>query len=125
MGGTRVTGTAKMLKSSSTLARMFARLSVVTLAVALVLVPTLARARQSVEHRDATRLSIKHSWVGVAPPSKASVAPRPVLVSPALTPPPQDERIATRPPVIADPAPRVGVLDSSDPLRGPPSTSRS
>src|SRR5665213_1114465 len=100
------------------------RLSLVALTIALVLVPTLARARQQVEHRDATRLSIKHSWLGVAPPTKASVAPQPALVLPALTPP-EEFRSSTRPPVAADPAPRAILDDSSDPLRGPPSVPQS
>ena len=58
------------------------RLAILTIAAALVLVPTLARAHQQVEHREATRLSIKHSWVGVAPPTKASVAPVAIAVLP-------------------------------------------
>ena len=97
------------------------RLAVLTIATALVLVPALARAHQQIEHRDATRLSIKHSWLGVAPPTKASLAPVAVAVLPTpaadITP---ADTIARQiaPDVIS--APHV-VLASSDPLRGPPS----
>ena len=97
------------------------RFAVLTIAVALVLVPTLARAHQQIEHRDATRLSIKHSWLGVAPPTKASLAPVAVAVLPVtalnLTP---AFTIAWRiaPPVVS---PARNVFASSDSLRGPPS----
>ncbi len=97
------------------------RLGLVALAIVLVLVPTLARAQQHVENRDATRLSIKHSWLGVAPQTKTFVAPQPALVLPALAPP-EEFGSSARPLVAADPAPRAVLDDSSDPLRGPPST---
>ena len=102
--------------------KVVARLGVLALALALVLVPTIARARQHVERRDATRLSIKHSWLGVAPPTKASVSPQPVVVLPALAVPPEEFRSPACPLVAAAAAPRTVLDDSSDPLRGPPST---
>jgi hypothetical protein len=97
------------------------RLFMLAIAVALVLVPTMARARQRVEYRDATRLSIKHSWLGVAPPSKASVAPQPVVALPAIAAEPEPPRLARRSPVTAAPAPHSVPARSLDPLRGPPS----
>src|SRR5262249_55179311 len=98
------------------------RLAILSLAVALVLVPTLARARQQIERRDATRLSIKHNWIGVAPPTKASIAPvaLAVLLAPAAdTRPAGAAARQIAPLVVALP---VSDLASSDPLRGPPSS---
>jgi hypothetical protein len=94
---------------------------IVVLATALVLVPTVARARQQVERKDATRLSIKNSWLGVAPPTKASVAPVPVDV---LTPPVVEidhSRAISFVGTVRSVAPRAVHDDPSDPLRGPPS----
>jgi len=91
------------------------------LAIALVLVPTIKRAQQHVEHRDATRLSIKHSWIGVAPPTKADVAPQPIVILPALAADPEPARVARSRPVVAEPAPHPVFDFSPDPLRGPPS----
>jgi len=94
---------------------------IATLAVALILVPTITRAQQHVEHRDATRLSIKHSWIGVAPPTKASIAPKPIVTLPALAAELDPPRVVRRHPVVIE-AVAHPVLDfSPDPLRGPPS----
>jgi integral membrane sensor domain MASE1 len=97
------------------------RLAILAIAAALILVPTLARARQRVELRDATRLSIKHSWLGVAPPTKAIIAPTTIAVLPAPVVerrPAGADAWALAPLVVSLPG---AVLDSSDPLRGPPS----
>jgi len=108
-------------KLSSLVPRWRVRAGLAAIAVALVLVPTLARARQQVERRDATRLSIKHSWVGVAPPPKASIAP----VQVAVLPPPvvmiDRPRVISRVAIWWSAAPRAVYHDVSDPLRGPPS----
>jgi hypothetical protein len=84
-------------------------------------VPTAARARQRVERHDATRLSIKHSWLGVAPPTKASVAPAQV----AVVPPPVVEldrsRVSARVVPARMPVPHVVDGHPLDPPRGPPS----
>jgi hypothetical protein len=94
---------------------------IVVLAAALVLVPTIARAKQQVERKDATRLSIKHSWLGVAPPTKASVAP----IQAAVLPPPVVEidhsRLVSFVHAAWSVGPRAVHVDLSDPLRGPPS----
>jgi hypothetical protein len=99
--------------------KMSSRLAVLALAAAIVLVPTIARAQQHVERRDATRLSIKHSWVGVAPPTKASVTPQPIVSLPV-----DAEREAPRVEHDAIPAPvptlRSILEQSPDSLRGPP-----
>lgn len=99
------------------------RVALLTIAVALVLVPTLARAHQQVEHRDATRLSIKHSWLGVAPPTKASASLAPVAVAvlpvTALNVMPARSIAWQIAPLVVSP-PR-NVFASSDSLRGPPS----
>jgi hypothetical protein len=99
-----------------------ARLGIVALAIALVLVPTIARARQHVERRDATRLSIRHSWIGVAPPSKASVAPQQAAIVPVIVAQPEPHRVAPRAVAAIEP-PVHPVARSSDPPRGPPSES--
>jgi hypothetical protein len=102
------------------------RLCVLAIAVALVLVPTLKRAQQQVEHRDATRLSIKHSWIGVVPPTKATIAPQSIDVSlPPLLITAEPARVVKREHVVVELALHP-VLDlSPDPLRGPPSVSLS
>src|SRR3954469_22266511 len=71
-----------MTTPRSTPVRRSLRLAVVAIAAVLVLVPTIARARQQVERHDATRLSIKHSWLGVAPQPKGVVAPVIVAIAP-------------------------------------------
>ena len=97
------------------------RLFIAAIAIALVLVPTITRAQQHVEHRDATRLSIKHSWIGVAPPTKALVATQQVVVAPAIGADREPPRFVTPRAPSVEPA-RHPVLDlSPDPLRGPPS----
>jgi|SRR5690349_2180200 hypothetical protein len=97
------------------------RLAVLAIAVALVLVPTIKRAQQHVEHRDATRLSIKHNWIGVAPPTKAALAPQQILTLPAIGAKADPPRVVDRGSVPVEPV-RHPVLDlSPEPLRGPPS----
>ena len=97
------------------------RLAVLTLAAAVVLVPTLARAQQQVELRDTTRLSIKHSWLGVAPPTKAWVAPVTIAVLPVPAARPTEPARFTGPAPLLVSAVRRIVLPSPEPLRGPPS----
>jgi hypothetical protein len=97
------------------------RLAILAIAVALVLVPTIKRAQQHVEHRDATRLSIKHNWIGVAPPTKAAIAPRQILTLPGIGVEADPSPVVARRPAPVEPV-RHPVLDRSpDPLRGPPS----
>jgi len=99
-------------------------MGIAILAVAVVLVPTIKRAQQHVEHRDSTRLSIKHSWIGVAPPTKADVAPQPIVILPALAADVDLARVVRGRPVILEPAPHPVFDFSPDPVRGPPSLSR-
>jgi hypothetical protein len=110
-----------MLMTAS-FARRLLSAGIVALVAALVLVPTAARARQHLDRQDTTRLSIKHSWLGVTPPTKASsTAPTPV----ALVPPPvvrlerssAVSRASSPPPAT----PRPVRHHFTDPLRGPPS----
>lgn len=109
-----------MSKVSSLFVGRAMRIGLLAIATALVLVPTVARARQQVEHRDTTRLSIKHSWLGVAPPTKATVAP----VQVAVLPPPVVEidhrRTIARVHAAHSVAPRTLYDGLTDPLRGPP-----
>jgi hypothetical protein len=109
------------MSTTSSFVRRLLSAAIVVLAVALVLVPTAARARQHVDRQDATRLSIKHSWLGIAPPTKAAVAP----VQAAILPPPVVEidhsRAVSFVCIARSVAPRAVYDDLSDPLRGPPS----
>jgi hypothetical protein len=106
---------------SKVFSRLGVRSGIVAIAVALVLVPAIARAHQRVEHRDATRLSVKQSWIGVAPPTKAAIAPQPAVVLPAIASEPEPPRLSERA-VIAPPPSLHPARDlSPDPLRGPPS----
>ncbi len=97
------------------------RAAVAAVAIALVLVPALARAQQHVEHRDATRLSIRHSWIGVTPPTRASIAPQLVVAVPAIGSDPEPPRRTVHPRTIAAPARRPVLARAPEPLRGPPS----
>jgi len=119
--GVTVPSARVMSKVSSLCLNRSVRVGLLAVAVALVVVPTAARARQHIEHRDATRLSIKHSWVGVAPPTKASVAPAQV----AVLPPPVVElgrsRVVARVVPARIPAPHIVDGQPLDPSRGPPS----
>jgi len=109
-----------ILALTSVPVRRFIRTLVAAVAVALVLVPAVARARQHVELRDATRLSIKHSWIGVAPPTKAVVAPQQIVAVPVMTTEPEPRRLSQHA-VIAEAPALHAILDlASDPLRGPP-----
>jgi hypothetical protein len=110
-----------MTKVSSLLVSRAVRLGLLAVATALVLVPTAARARQQVERHDATRLSIKHSWLGVAPPTKASVAPAQVAVLPPPVVVVDRSRTDARVDPAHDLAPRAVEGQRLDPLRGPPS----
>jgi hypothetical protein len=97
------------------------RIGLLAVVTALVVVPTVARARQQIDRREATRLSIKHSWVGIAPPTKASVTPTQVAVLPAPIVRIETGRVGLHVPLVWNAAPRSIRHESSDPLRGPPS----
>ena len=99
------------------------RIFIAAIAIALVLVPTIKRAQQHVEYRDATRLSIKHSWIGVAPPTKAIIAPQQIVVVPALGAESEPPRVAMPRPASVEPALHPILDFSPDPLRGPPTVS--
>jgi hypothetical protein len=110
-----------MSKVTSLCLNRAVRIGLLAVATALVIVPTVARANQHVERRDSTRLSIRHSWIGVAPPTKAFVAP----VEAAVLPPPVVEvdhnRAVSFVSVAWSVAPCALCDNVSDPLRGPPS----
>jgi hypothetical protein len=110
-----------MSRVSSLFTAFFERIGLLAVATALVVVPTVARARQHVDRRDATRLSIKYSWVGVAPPTKASAAAVQVAVLPA--PAVRIDRSPAVSPVHVVRHAAVRPVDDTitDPLRGPPS----
>jgi hypothetical protein len=97
------------------------RVGLLAVATALVIVPTVARARQHVDHHDATRLSIKHSWLGVAPPTKASAATVQIAVLPAPAVWIDRSRVISPIYVVRTAAVRAFDDTITDPLRGPPS----
>ena len=108
-----------MSQTSDRVSRVLARVSVLAIVVAVMIVPAAARSHERMEHHDATRLSIKHSWLGVAPPSKISVAHQQIVVRPAVALEPEPSRVA--PPAVPVDVPVHPVLDfSPDLLRGPP-----
>ena len=116
-----------MSKVSSLFVSRAVRTGLLAVVTALVLVPTIARARQHVEHRDATRLSIKHSWIGVAPPTKVSIASASIAPgqTAAVLPPPIVEigpgHIVARVDSACTQARRIVDTLQFDSPRGPPS----
>jgi hypothetical protein len=107
-------------------ARRSVRTAITVLAVALILVPAIKRAQQHVEHRDATRLSIKHSWIGLVPPTKATIAPQPIVIAlPPLVATAEPAKVVKRDHVVVELALHPVFDLSPDPLRGPPSALRS
>ncbi|HVZ22464.1 MAG TPA: hypothetical protein VG871_15430 [Vicinamibacterales bacterium] len=109
-----------MLTALSPLLARVIRTAVAVVVVALVAVPAIARATQHVDRRDSTRLSIRESWIGVAPPKTATVA-APLAVAPA-TPHALIHVLRAEAEALPDalaPARHVR-WDGPDPLRGPP-----
>jgi hypothetical protein len=113
--------TSSLMSTIASLVRRLFAVGIVVLAAALVLVPTAARARQHVDRQDTTRLSIKHSWLGVAPPTKASVAPTSVALVPAPAVRIECSLSVSRVSLVRSVAPRSVRHCSPDLLRGPPS----
>jgi len=103
------------------------RLLVLTLTAALFVVPTVMRARQHVERRDTTRISIRLNWQGerrshddvVDVRSEEGVDETPALFGlPPASPP-----IPVRPRAADAPLPAPLFDHAPDPFRGPPSVS--
>jgi len=108
------------VRGSSPYLNRAVRIGLLALATALVVVPPVARAKQHVENRDSTRLSVKHSWVGIVPPAKASVAPvQAHIVSPPVVEIDQS-RLVSFVPIGGHVTQRAVHDDPCDPLRGPP-----
>ena len=120
LGAIEYVSSRVMPNLSSLSVRRSVRTGIAILAVALILVPTIKRAQQHVERRDATRLSIRHSWIGVAPPTKATVAPQQIVTLPLRVSRPELARLVTRDRLVVEPAPHPVLDFSPDPLRGPP-----
>lgn len=93
------------------------------IAVSLVLVPTVMRARQHLSLHDTTRLSIRLNWQSDAPPRMHLVAintPWDAALIPrvfAIQPP---SRLLPRVPAFDEPVVRPFLDNSRDPQRGPP-----
>ena len=92
-------------------------------AVALVLVPTVMRARQHLSLHENTRLSIRLNWQSDAPPrmhvvaittrGNAALMPRVFAIQPP-------SRLLPRVPAFDEPVVRPFLDNSPDPQRGPP-----
>ena len=97
---------------------------VIAIAIALVAVPTIMRARQHVELRDATRLSIRLNWQSAAPPQKPILAPdsASAVVPIALAQQPHPARVTPRVHALDEPVTRPLFDNSPDLLRGPPAS---
>lgn len=113
-----------MVHASSNLVRGFARFSAMALVAALVLVPTVLRARQRVELRDTIRLSIRLNWQSDAPRVIADVArddARADTVVPSrLAQQPHPAHVAPRTHAFDEPVAQPLFDNSPDLLRGPP-----
>jgi hypothetical protein len=64
-----------MLNVTSRLACCCSQICATVVAAALVLVPTVTRAREHLERRETTRLSIRLNWQSDAPPRIVDIAP--------------------------------------------------
>ncbi len=102
------------------------RLLALTLIAALFVVPTVMRARQRVEMRDATRLSIRLNWQGekrchddvdVRSEDRAGETPLLFADLPAVA------HVSARSRAVDIPLPSSPFDNAPDPLRGPPSVS--
>ena len=104
--------------------RVVARAFVLVIAAALVIVPTVMRARQHVELRDTTRLSIRLNWQSDAPPQKSLIAPDdgPVAAAApvALVQQPHAARVTPRVHAYDEPVLLPPFDNSPDLFRGPP-----
>lgn len=113
-----------MLNVTSRLARCCSRTCASLVVAALVLVPTVTRAREHLERRETTRLSIRLNWQSDAPPRIVDVAPdesdHTARVPPALTLPPCPVCLTTRGPAFEESALPAPCDNSPDLLRGPP-----
>jgi hypothetical protein len=99
-------------------------LASLVVAVALVLVPTVTRARQHLSLHDTTRLSIRLNWQSDAPPrmhlvaagarEHAALVPRVFVIRPPIS------RLLPRAPAFDEPVVRPLLDNSPDLLRGPP-----
>jgi len=112
-----------MLDVRVRLARCCSHAGVLVVVAALVLVPTVMRARQRVERRETTRLSIRLNWQSEAPPRIIDVAPDKASsdtgVLSTLAQPPR-VRAAAPAHAFDEPVAQPISGDPPDPLRGPP-----
>jgi hypothetical protein len=97
------------------------------LITAVIVVPTIMRARQHVELRDSTRLSIRLNWQADALPQKKFLVAQSPIRSHAgafvVTLQPETTAIASRALAVDAPAPPTVFDNAPDLFRGPPSRS--
>jgi hypothetical protein len=107
--------------------RTIARCIALLLAASVVIVPSVMRAKQRVDLRDSTRLSIRLNWQSDAPPQKQLLAPTAIVVA---VPAPagrlvESDYVSKIP--LAPPAdgtlPNTAFDNAPDLFRGPPSRS--
>jgi hypothetical protein len=111
---------------SQLLLRSIVRVLASLLVTAFVVVPTIMRARQHVELRDSTSLSIRLNWTSDAPPQKEFLVPSPELrktTDPiAVVEPPGPLRLVPGVQSAADIlVRRTAFHNAPDLFRGPPS----
>jgi hypothetical protein len=103
-----------------------ARSSVFLIIAALVIVPTILRARQHVKLHEATRLSIRLNWQSDAPPHRMVVVPDEestgVAATIPLSPQPEDARLSPRVHSCSEPIVQAPFDNAPDLFRGPPSS---
>ena len=104
--------------------RRHAGFTALVIALALVAVPTIMRARQHVELHDTTRLSIKLNWQSATPPQRAMLAPDDAVsgavVPSALAQQPHAARVTPRVHAFDEPVTQPLLDNAPDLLRGPP-----
>jgi hypothetical protein len=92
---------------------------------ALVIVPTIMRARQHVELRDSPRLSIRLNWQSDTPPQKSLVTPDDAsalaVATVTVVQQPQAARVRPRVHAYAEPIVQPPFDNAPNLFRGPPS----
>ena len=105
------------------------RYGVLLIGTALVLVPSVVRARQTVAPSDKIPTSIRLNWNGDAPPTKADrllpdAAHAVALVPSGLREQPHVRHVERQRCAFETPAPTPPLDNTPDVLRGPPASSR-
>ena len=112
------------MREASLVSSSIARLVAALLTLAVVVVPSVMRARQHVELREGTRLSIRLNWESDAPPQRAlpdAASRDDAAVVDAVVIDPEPRRISRAECLTAEPVPQTPFDNAPDFFRGPPS----